>query len=31
MLQIPGYQIGDTVVIVAGSPPNQPGSTNLLG
>ena len=30
MLQIPGYQIGDTVVIVAGSPPNQPGSTNLI-
>ena len=30
MLQIPGYQIGDTVVIVAGSPPNQAGSTNLI-
>jgi pyruvate kinase len=30
MLQIPGYQPGDTVVIVAGSPPNTPGSTNLI-
>jgi pyruvate kinase len=30
MLQIPGYQPGDTVVIVAGAPPNTPGSTNLI-
>ena len=30
MLRIPGYQSGDTVVIVAGAPPNQTGSTNLI-
>jgi len=30
MLKVPGYQVGDTVVIVAGSPPNQAGSTNLI-
>jgi pyruvate kinase len=30
MLDMPGYQLGDTVVIVAGSPPNTPGSTNLI-
>ncbi len=30
MLQIPGYRVGDTVVIVAGSPPGTPGSTNLI-
>lgn len=30
MLQIPGYHEGDLVVIVAGSPPNTPGSTNLI-
>jgi pyruvate kinase len=30
MLKVPGYQVGDTVVIVAGSPPNQSGSTNLI-
>ena len=30
LLQIPGYQIGDTVVIVAGAPPNQPGSSNFI-
>ena len=30
VLQIPGYQIGDTVVIVAGAPPNQPGSSNFI-
>jgi pyruvate kinase len=30
MLQIPGYELGDTVVIVAGAPPNTPGSTNLI-
>jgi pyruvate kinase len=30
MLQVPGYQPGDTVVIVAGAPPNTPGSTNLI-
>ncbi len=30
MLDIPGYQAGDTVVIVAGSPPNTSGSTNLI-
>ncbi|HEY5115452.1 MAG TPA: pyruvate kinase [Nakamurella sp.] len=30
MLRVPGYQVGDTVVIVAGSPPNQSGSTNLI-
>lgn len=30
MLQVPGYQSGDTVVIVAGSPPNTSGSTNLI-
>ena len=30
MLQISGYNHGDTVVIVAGSPPNTTGSTNLI-
>ncbi|QNK79756.1 pyruvate kinase [Nakamurella sp. PAMC28650] len=30
MLQVPGYHKGDTVVIVAGSPPNTAGSTNLI-
>jgi pyruvate kinase len=30
MLGIPGYHSGDTVVIVAGAPPNQPGTTNLI-
>ena len=30
MLQIPGYEAGDTVVIVAGAPPNTSGSTNLI-
>lgn len=30
MLQVPGYHVGDTVVIVAGSPPNTSGSTNLI-
>lgn len=30
MLQVPGYQPGDTLVIVAGSPPNTSGSTNLI-
>ena len=30
MLRIPGNQTGDTVVIVAGSPPNQAGTTNLI-
>ena len=30
MLRIPGYQSGDHVVIVAGAPPNQTGSTNLI-
>jgi len=30
MLKVRGYQVGDTVVIVAGSPPNQAGSTNLI-
>ncbi len=30
MLQIPGFHSGDTVVIVAGSPPNTSGSTNLI-
>ncbi len=30
MLHMPGYQPGDTVVIVAGSPPNTTGSTNLI-
>jgi pyruvate kinase len=30
MLDIPGYQPGDTVVIVAGAPPHTPGSTNLI-
>ena len=30
MLKIPGYEPGDTVVIVAGSPPNTSGSTNLI-
>ena len=30
MLEVPGYQPGDTVVIVAGSPPNTSGSTNLI-
>ncbi len=27
---IPGFAVGDTVVIVAGSPPNTSGSTNLI-
>jgi pyruvate kinase len=30
MLDIPGFGTGDTVVIVAGSPPNTSGSTNLI-
>ena len=30
ILQIPGYEPGDTVVIVAGAPPNTSGSTNLI-
>ena len=30
MLEIPGYESGDTVVIVAGAPPNTSGSTNLI-
>ncbi|GAA2011331.1 pyruvate kinase [Nakamurella flavida] len=30
MLRAPGYEHGDTVVIVAGAPPNTPGSTNLI-
>jgi len=30
MLEVPGYHPGDTVVIVAGSPPNTSGSTNLI-
>ena len=30
ILQVPGYNAGDTVVIIAGSPPNQSGSTNLI-
>lgn len=30
MLDIPGFQSGDTVVIVAGAPPNTSGSTNLI-
>ena len=30
MLQIPGYEPGDVVVIVAGAPPNTSGSTNLI-
>jgi pyruvate kinase len=30
MLEVPGYHEGDTVVIVAGSPPNTSGSTNLI-
>jgi pyruvate kinase len=30
MLEIPGFQSGDIVVIVAGAPPNTPGSTNLI-
>ena len=30
MLQVPGYHEGDTLVIVAGSPPNTSGSTNLI-
>jgi pyruvate kinase len=30
ILSIPGYTAGDTVVIVAGSPPNTSGSTNLI-
>ena len=30
ILQIPGYESGDTVVIVAGAPPNTSGSTNLI-
>ena len=30
VLRIPGYSVGDRVVIVAGSPPNTSGSTNLI-
>jgi pyruvate kinase len=30
MLEVPGYEEGDTVVIVAGAPPNEAGSTNLI-
>jgi pyruvate kinase len=30
LLKVPGYSKGDTVVIVAGSPPNTSGSTNLI-
>ncbi|MBM9466825.1 pyruvate kinase [Nakamurella leprariae] len=30
LLEVPGYEHGDTVVIVAGSPPNTSGSTNLI-
>jgi len=30
MLEVPGYHVGDVVVIVAGSPPNTSGSTNLI-
>src|SRR6195952_2990144 len=30
MLEVPGYEAGDVVVIVAGAPPNTSGSTNLI-
>ncbi len=30
MSEVPGYEPGDTVVIVAGAPPNEAGSTNLI-
>ncbi len=30
LLRVPGYSKGDTVIIVAGSPPNTSGSTNLI-
>jgi len=30
ILEIPGFEPGDTVVIVAGAPPNTSGSTNLI-
>jgi pyruvate kinase len=30
MMEIPGYERGDVVVIVAGAPPNTSGSTNLI-
>ncbi len=30
VVQVPGYSVGDRVVIVAGSPPNTSGSTNLI-
>lgn len=30
ILEIPGFESGDTVVIVAGAPPNTSGSTNLI-
>lgn len=30
MMEIPGYHPGDTVVVVAGSPPNTSGTTNLI-
>jgi pyruvate kinase len=30
MLEIPGFEPGDTVVIVAGAPPNTSGSTKLI-
>ncbi len=30
MLEVPGFEAGDVVVIVAGAPPNTSGSTNLI-
>ncbi len=30
LLKVPGYSKGDMVIIVAGSPPNTSGSTNLI-
>jgi pyruvate kinase len=30
VVAVPGYAVGDRVVIVAGSPPNTSGSTNLI-
>lgn len=30
ILGVPGFEPGDSVVIVAGAPPNTTGSTNLI-
>ena len=30
MRTLPGVESGDTVVVVAGTPPGKPGSTNII-